>query len=89
MHYESMLSSYAIAPTLEHHTCMVSALAFSGRFDQALCLIHTSSSSDQPSVWLALLGACRKWGKVELAREAFDRALHFSMLASPPRACMS
>ena len=75
MHYESMYTKYHITPKLEHHTCMVVIFGCAGRFEKAMSVIKTMSSSDHPSVWLALLSACRKWENVKLGILAFDQII--------------
>jgi pentatricopeptide repeat protein len=75
-YYEAMSRNYGIVPKLEHHTCMVVIFGCAGRFDKVMSVIKTMSSSDETSVWLALLGACRKWGNAKLGRLAFDQATH-------------
>jgi pentatricopeptide repeat protein len=65
-----------ITPSLEHHTAMVSGFGSLGHFDKAMEVIYLVPCSDaRIELWLALMGACRKWGNVELARLSFDRAL--------------
>ena len=46
-----------------------------GHFDQAMSVIKTMPSFDNHSMWLALLGSCRKWGNLRLGRLAFSRAI--------------
>ena len=75
MYYDDMSKRYGITPKLEHHTCMVAIFGSAGCFDQAMSVIKTMPFSDHPSVWLALLGSCRKWGNVKLGRLAFDRGI--------------
>jgi pentatricopeptide repeat protein len=72
--FESMTRNYGISPNEEHHNCIVSFLGFTGHFDKAVSLIEMMPSCDYDALWLALLAACRKWGNMELASLAFDRA---------------
>jgi pentatricopeptide repeat protein len=73
MLFGDMTERYGITPTVEHHTCMVSVFGLAGHFEKALSIIMSTISSDNPEVWLALLGACRKWGNVKLGILAFDQ----------------
>ena len=75
LYYEKMSTEYGIAAMLEHHTCMVVVFGSAGRFDKAISVIKTMPSFDDPSVWVALLGACWKWGNVELGKLAFDQVI--------------
>ena len=70
-----MSMGYGLVPDLEHHTCMVVAFGCSGHFDKAISVINAMPCAQFAAVWIALLGGCRKWGNVELARVAFDQAL--------------
>ena len=72
LYYETMSTKYGIIPKVEHHTCMVVIFGSEGRFDKAMSMIETMPSLNDPSVWLALLSACKKWGNVKLGRLAFD-----------------
>jgi pentatricopeptide repeat protein len=75
IYYDNMTQLYGIAPTIEHHTCMVFAFGYTGCFHKAMSVIRTMPSYDDSSVWLALLTACRRWGNVKLGRLAFDQAI--------------
>ena len=55
--------------------CMVVIYGCAGHFDKALSVIKTMPPSNDPSVWLALLGACKKWGNVMVGKRAFDQAV--------------
>ena len=74
-YYENMSKKYGIIPKIEHHTCMVIIFGCAGCFDKALSIMKTITCFNDPSVWLALLGACRKWKNVELGRFAFDHTI--------------
>jgi pentatricopeptide repeat protein len=73
--YENMTREYCMTPKLEHDTCMVTVYGNAGKFDKAMSVIKTMPSSDNPTLWLSLLGSCRKWGNVKLGRLAFERAI--------------
>jgi pentatricopeptide repeat protein len=67
--WRNMAKGYDISPTLEHHACMALAFGCSGDFKAAISMVK-SKPPDAPAIWLALLGACRKWGNAELAKQA-------------------
>jgi hypothetical protein len=48
--------------------------------------MRTMPCCDDPSVWLALLGTCKKWGNVELGRLAFDEIAVSDAAEGPPPA---
>ncbi|XP_024543124.1 putative pentatricopeptide repeat-containing protein At3g23330 [Selaginella moellendorffii] len=70
---------YGVAPTLEHFTCMVDFYGRANLFDEALELIKSMREDHglEPDVilWRTLLGACRKWKKVDVGRLAFESLL--------------
>ena len=70
-----MSREYGITPSIEHHTCMVMVFGAGGNFDKALSVIKAMSLSDFPTIWVALLGACRKWGNAKLGILAFDQTV--------------
>jgi pentatricopeptide repeat protein len=74
-YYENMREEYGVSPDLEHHACMVMLFGSAGHFDKAMSIIQKIPSSRDPSVWLLLLGSCKKWGNVKLGRLAFDSAI--------------
>jgi pentatricopeptide repeat protein len=73
--YENMSGKYRLMPKLEHQACIVTVYGNAGEFGKAMSVIETMPSSDNPTLWLSLLGSCRKWGNVELGRLAFERAI--------------
>jgi pentatricopeptide repeat protein len=73
--FGDMIRKYNITPSLEHHTCMLMVFGTSGDFDKAVSMIKVMPCSDHAEIWLTLLGACKKWGYVELGRLAFDQAV--------------
>ena len=88
-YYEIMNRRYGIIPRLEHHTCMVVVFGYSGEFEKAMSVIKTMPSSNDPSAWLALLVACRKWGNVKLGRLAFDQTIQMEGNLSSAYAIMA
>jgi pentatricopeptide repeat protein len=73
--FGSMNTEFGISPNLAHHICLVVAYGGAGLFDKAMAVIKAMPSSDSPDVWLALLGCCKNWGKLELGSHAFEEAV--------------
>jgi pentatricopeptide repeat protein len=73
--FNDMSKKYGVLPTVEHHTCMVVGFGCIGEFDKAVSVIKVMPCPEHPAVWLALLGACKRWGNVRLARVAFDQVV--------------
>ena len=75
MHFREMTSKYGVAPELEHHSCMVVVYGLAGHLNKAMSVIEAMPCRDYPTVWLALLAACRKWGDVNIGRMAFHEVI--------------
>ncbi len=74
-YFGSMSSVYHISPTVEHYVCMVDLLGRAGRLQEAEDLINTISCEPNAAVWMALLGACRVHGNVEMGERIAKRVL--------------
>ena len=74
-HYTNVTENYGIIPNSEHHSCMIVALGCVRQFDKAISVIKMIQLSDYSSVWPAVLGACSKWGNVNLGSLAFASEL--------------
>ncbi|MCO5553088.1 hypothetical protein L7F22_006609 [Adiantum nelumboides] len=75
MVFESMRKDFGIIPTLEHLNCLVDLLGRVGRLNEAVLMLNQSSISPDPVMWGTVLGACRKWHDMQIARHAFDCAI--------------
>jgi pentatricopeptide repeat protein len=75
-YFHSMNRDYGLVPKMEHYACMVDLLSRAGRLDEARDMIAEMPFKPSPSVWGALLSACRTHGKIELgeyvARHLFE-----------------
>eukprot|EP00250_Pteridium_aquilinum_P020378 c24792_g8_i1 orf=2-454(+) len=71
-YFVSMSAKYGLKPELEHYTCMVDLYGRAGHLDEAAGVIHGMQASDYSAIWSALLGACQKWGDVNVGRWAFE-----------------
>lgn len=69
-YFHSMSKCYCIVPRMEHYACMVDLLGRAGRLDEAQDFIENMPIEPGPSVWGALLGACRIHCNVELGEHA-------------------
>jgi len=64
--FDSMREVYRIPATVDHYACKVDLLGRAGHLDEAEDVIKTMPCEPNATVWMALLGACRIHGKVEL-----------------------
>jgi pentatricopeptide repeat protein len=87
--FEDMTRGYGLSPSLEHETCMVVVYGCAGHFDKVMLLIQTIPRCECLSVWLALLGACRKWGNVKVGRLSFDRIVQLDRTCAAAYVLMS
>ncbi|KAL5712605.1 Pentatricopeptide repeat-containing protein [Ranunculus cassubicifolius] len=70
--FDMMQKRFGIVPGPEHYACVVDMLGRAGRVEQAYQFIKTMPIRPTVSVWGALLGACRVYGKPELGKIAAD-----------------
>ncbi|PHU25138.1 Pentatricopeptide repeat-containing protein [Capsicum chinense] len=68
--FESMRKKYGIEPGPEHYACVVDMLGRAGLVEHAYDFIYKMPVPPTVSVWGALLGACRVYGKPELGKVA-------------------
>ncbi|CAM6038741.1 unnamed protein product [Sphagnum compactum] len=64
--YASMKQVYMISPTVEHYTCMVDLLGRAGHLEEAESMIKSMPCKPHFATCMALLGACRIHGNVEM-----------------------
>lgn len=72
--FHSMQDKFGVVPDLKHLTCVVDALGRAGRLEEAEQL---AKSVEQPdfTLWMTLLGACKKHKDADRAKFAAARAL--------------
>ena len=70
--FESMRVKYGIEPGVEHYACVVDLLGRAGMVERAYEFIKKMPIPPTTSIWGALLGACRVYGKPELGKIAAD-----------------
>lgn len=70
--FESMRERYGIEPGIEHYACVVDMLGRAGMVDRAYEFVKKMPIRPGVSVWGALLGACRVYGKPELGKIAAE-----------------
>ncbi|CAK9857567.1 unnamed protein product [Sphagnum jensenii] len=76
-YFSSMFQDHGIMPTSTHYGCMVDLLGRAGRLREAEECIKKMPNEANPSIWAALLGACRVYCNVKLAESA---AIHWLKL---------
>ncbi|KAF6136623.1 hypothetical protein GIB67_016079 [Kingdonia uniflora] len=69
-YFKEMDKEYGITPLDENYGSVVDLLARAGRLDEAKSFIAAMPKKPGPSVWGALLGACKIHGEVEEAEKA-------------------
>lgn len=69
-YFDSMRTVYKVEPRSEHYACVVDLLGRVGRLVQAMNLINSMEIEASPSVWGALLSACRTYKNLEIAEVA-------------------
>ncbi|KAK3148268.1 hypothetical protein QOZ80_3BG0292860 [Eleusine coracana subsp. coracana] len=59
--------------TIEHYGCMVDLLGRAGRLEEAYKMIEQMPILSNDVVWGVLLGACRKYGDIDMAEKAVQK----------------
>ncbi|KAG0502919.1 hypothetical protein HPP92_002991 [Vanilla planifolia] len=72
-YFSSMTRDYGITATNEHYSCMVDLLGRAGFIEEAVVLIEQMPMQPAPTVWGALLGACRIHQRLELAEQVANK----------------
>ncbi|CAL9106557.1 unnamed protein product, partial [Musa textilis] len=73
-YFKSMTEDYKLNQKHEHYTCMVDLLGRAGLLEEAESLIKEMPMEPGPSVWGALLGACRIWvPQIDKAKQVADK----------------
>ncbi|CAM6015544.1 unnamed protein product [Sphagnum balticum] len=73
--YTSMITDYMISAQLEHYTCMVDLLGRAGHLQEAENMIMAMPCDPHVAPWMALLGACRIHGNVEMGERVAKQIL--------------
>ncbi|CAH8276119.1 unnamed protein product [Arabidopsis lyrata] len=73
--FEMMNSVYGIEPTIEHYGCMVDLLGRMGKFEEAEELVNEVPADEASILLESLLGACKRFGKLEQAERIANRLL--------------
>ncbi|CAK9193482.1 unnamed protein product [Sphagnum troendelagicum] len=73
--YSSMSTVYMISAKLEHYTCMVDLLGRAGHLHEAENMVLAMPYKPQVAAWMALLGACRIHGNVEMGERVAKQVL--------------
>jgi pentatricopeptide repeat protein len=79
MLFVNMERECCITPELEHYICIIDSLGRAGQTERAIAVIQEMPFSEYLPVWASLLGACHKWGDVNLGRLAFDSILQLDV----------
>lgn len=69
-YFEMLKRDPSIEVKMEHYVCMVDVLGRCGKLDEAEKFIWDMPLRPNVAIWLALLGACRVHGNVEVAERA-------------------
>ncbi|XP_068329762.1 putative pentatricopeptide repeat-containing protein At3g49142 [Pyrus communis] len=69
-YFDYMKTVYSVEPRVEHYACVVDLLGRAGRLAEAKDLISKMPMQAGPSIWGAMLSACRKYHNLEIAEIA-------------------
>ncbi|KAK4485005.1 hypothetical protein RD792_007613 [Penstemon davidsonii] len=69
-YFSSMMRDYGVQPKNKHYAVMVDLLGRAGRLEEAYAFVQMSPCKEHPSVWGALLGACKLHGNMDMIKLA-------------------
>eukprot|EP00250_Pteridium_aquilinum_P017060 c23433_g1_i1 orf=1130-1960(-) len=69
---ELMRKENRLNVTTRHHNCMIDLLSRAGQLEEAVAMLDGPQYQPDSVAWSTMLGACRKWGNMELGQEAFE-----------------
>ncbi|KAL5711041.1 hypothetical protein ACHQM5_021540 [Ranunculus cassubicifolius] len=72
-YFNDMSHVHLMEPGYEHYACIVDMLGRAGQLEEAKRFIESMPIEPDPSVWGALLGACRSYSNLEMAKEVAER----------------
>lgn len=75
-YFESMTRDYGLNPGLKHYGTMVYLLGNGGEFNRLERMLMTMPIQADLTIWLCLLDVCGEHGNLQLAKQAFDRAVN-------------
>ena len=87
-YFDSIVKNHGLALKLEHYVCMIDMLGRAGHVVDAVGMIEKMPFQPGIIAWHIVLGACRKWGNVELGRYSFEEALKLDEDDSSVYLCM-
>ncbi|CAN8325201.1 unnamed protein product [Cochlearia groenlandica] len=76
--FGTMNSVYGVEPTVEHYGCMVDLLGRTGKFEEAEELVKEIPAGDASVLLESLLGACKRFGRMEQAESIAKRLLELN-----------
>ena len=88
-YFKTMIEDYGIETTIEHYSAMIDLFGRAGHFEKAVYVIEKVAPSHRNQLWLALLGACRKWGNVRLGQWIFEHSVKLNENDASSYVCMS
>ncbi|KAJ4968564.1 hypothetical protein NE237_015265 [Protea cynaroides] len=71
-YFNSMSFVHGMKPGPEHYACIVDMLGRAGQLNEAKRFIESMPVKPDPSVWGALLGACRNHGDLEMGKQVAE-----------------
>ncbi|KAJ7250553.1 hypothetical protein O6H91_19G018800 [Diphasiastrum complanatum] len=80
---------HGIVPLMDHYACMVDLLGRSGRLNDACTFVMSMPFKPGAVVWMTLLGACRVYKNVELAKWAAEQLLEVDNQNDAPYVVLS
>ncbi|MCO5550009.1 hypothetical protein L7F22_003486 [Adiantum nelumboides] len=72
--FEFMSGELGIKPTMKHYACTFDLLGRAGRLNEIVTLMQEMPYQPNLVTWNTFIGACQRFGNLDLGRQAFDFA---------------
>ena len=70
--YFDAMKKYGLTPSIKHYNCMIDLFGRAGRLEEAVLALKNMPFQPDLVSWSTLIDACRRWGNLDLGREAFE-----------------
>ncbi|XP_024524176.1 pentatricopeptide repeat-containing protein At4g33170-like [Selaginella moellendorffii] len=87
--FRAMESRHRIVPVIGHYLCLLDMLGRSNRLEEAVEVVETMPFQATWSTWMTLLGSCRKWKNLIVAKVSFEALLRIDPRDSAPYMLMA
>ncbi|KAI5062550.1 hypothetical protein GOP47_0023089 [Adiantum capillus-veneris] len=87
--FQMMGACHGVLPDVEHHSCLLDLFGRAGQLHNVVVVLESMPFLGSRTTWHTVLGACQKWGNLEIGKWAFEHAVEMDKLDVAAHICMS